>query len=203
MADLFSYLTEEVIESITRISHTLEEQHFDGTIEISSQQFVINETNGQQYAYAIHHSANQQQIRSYERINEITTEILNDGDIHPVPPVYQLNYNLEWKFQVIRVIKDIIGDNNLNATQLQKYYQLGRLYQNVPNEHRRRLTALKFDLEKKCKTRTMDTHLRIARRTWQIFNKIGLKRLERDINVTPFQIGRLVNDEFEKVLRSI
>ena len=46
MADLFSYFTEEVIDSITKISHTLEEQNFDGTIEISSQQFVINETNG-------------------------------------------------------------------------------------------------------------------------------------------------------------
>ena len=78
-------------------------------------------------------------------------------------------------------MKDIIEDHNLNATQLQKYYQLGRLYQNVPNKHKRRLTALKYDLEKKCKTRTMDTH----------------------INVIPFQIGRLLNNEFEEVLKGI
>ena len=97
MADLFSYLTEEVIDSITKISHTLEEQNFDGTIEISSQQFIINETNGQQYAYAIHHNVNQQQIRSHARVDEIITEILHDENIHPVPPLYQLNYNLEWK----------------------------------------------------------------------------------------------------------
>ena len=128
MADLFLYLTEEVIESITKISHTLEKQNFDRTIEISSQQFVINETNGQQYAYAIHHNADQQQIWSHARISEIVNEILHDRDIYPVPSIYQLNNNLQWKAQVIQVIKDIIDDHNLNATQLQKYYHLGRLF---------------------------------------------------------------------------
>ena len=49
----------------------------------------------------------------------------------------------------------------------------------------------------------MNIYLRIAKRTWQIFNKIGLKRLEKDINVTSFQIGRLVNNEFEEVLKGI
>ena len=59
MADLFSYITEEVIESINKISRSLEEQQFDGTINITAQQFIITESNGQQYAYEIRHSARQ------------------------------------------------------------------------------------------------------------------------------------------------
>lgn len=46
MADLFSYITEEVIESINKISRSLEEQQFDGTINVTAQQFVITESNG-------------------------------------------------------------------------------------------------------------------------------------------------------------
>lgn len=136
-------------------------------------------------------------------MSEIITEILYSGDDDPIPPIYQLENNFAWKTQAIRVLKDILKENHFNSTQLQKYYHLGKLFQNIPKEYNRRISALKFQLEKECKTRTMDTHLRIAKRTWQIFNKIGLQRLQREINITPFQIGKLVNAEFEEVLENI
>ena len=186
MADLFPYITEEVIEAINKISHSLEEQNFNGAINITSQQFIINEATGQQYAYEIRHNARQQQIQSYARISDIVTELLYQGDVHPVPSTYQLNNNLEWKAQIIRILTDIIESHDYNATQLQKYYQLGRLYQNIPRQYKRKLTALKYDFEKECRTRTIDNHLRITKRTWQIFTKIGLQRLQRNIDITSY-----------------
>ena len=93
MADLFSYITEEVIESINKISRSLEGQQFDGTINITAQQFVITEPNGQQYTYEIRHSARQQEIQSHARVSEIITEILYSGDDDPIPPIYQLENN--------------------------------------------------------------------------------------------------------------
>ena len=116
MADLFPYITEEVIEAINKISRSLEEQNFNGAINITSQQFIINEATGQQYAYEIRHNARQQQIQSYARISDIVTELLYQEDVHPVPSTYQLNNDLEWKAQIIRILTDIIESHDYNAT---------------------------------------------------------------------------------------
>ena len=100
-------------------------------------------------------------------------------------------------------VYDIINNKSLEAEQLQKYYHLGQLYQNKPASYYRQLKALKYELETNCGTRTVNFHLRIANRVKKIFDKKGFNRLLCNIDISPSSIGRLKEEELEKILEQI
>jgi len=206
MADLFEYVTEEVQTAITLIATTMKQHNFEGTIEISPEEYFIMEPSGQQFPFIINHLNNKKQLQQESQIKvfDMITELNYSGpEFYPPSLVYQYNKNVPWKSQIQQVLYDIINNKSLEAEQLQKYYHLGQLYQNKPVSYYRQLKALKYELETTCGTRTINFHLRIANRVKKIFDKKGFNRLLCNIDISPSSIGRLKEEELEKILEQI
>jgi hypothetical protein len=203
MANLFPYITEDVLKAIQLISTIVKEHKFDGIISITSEEYTIFESKGQAYSYTVSHQHENTQ-ESQMKIFDMITEINRTGsDFYPPPLVYQYDQNTTWKSQVLQTLQDIIEHREAEATQLQKYYHLGQLFKNKPAEYHRQLRALKFELGTVCKTRTVQFHLRIAKRTRKIFEKKGLQHLHHNIDITPSEIGYLKEEDFKKILDQI
>ena len=206
MADLFPYITDNVLNAIDAIASTMREQQFGGNIIVTADEYTITELNGQTYSYAINQvdNNNRRQLESQLKIFDIVTELnFNGEDTYPFPLVYQYNKNNSWKSQLQQIIKDIINNKGLEAEQLQKYYHLESLYKNKPASYNRQLRALKYELETSCETRTIDFHLRIAKRVKRIFDKKGFNRLNKNIDLPPSTIGRLKEEELQQILEQI
>jgi len=206
MADLFDYITEEVQTAINLIATTMKQHNFGGTIEISPEEYSIMEPSGQQFPFIINHLNNKKQLQQESQIKvfDMITELNYSGsEFYPPSLVYQYNKNAPWKSQIQQVLKDIIQNRGLEAEQLQKYYHFGQLYKNRPASYHRQLRALKYELETTCGTRTITFHLRIANRVRKIFDKKDFNRLLCNIDISPSSIGRLNEEELEKILEQI
>ena len=96
MADLFPYITDNVLNAIDTIASTMKEQQFKGSITVTAEEYTITEPNGQTYFYAINQTENnKQQQESQLKIFDIVTELNYSGeDNYLLSLVYQYNRNV-------------------------------------------------------------------------------------------------------------
>ncbi|CAG8688525.1 7461_t:CDS:1 [Ambispora gerdemannii] len=193
---------EEIVTATLQLARTLQKHRFNGAFNLTVDQLILAE-NGQLQCIDLDTTAIPNEVTI---VDEIVDEVVNTRTDPRSPRVeYYFHIACPWEEKVEHITYDVHQVPDNNRTQLQRYYYLGSLLSDTPQQCSQSLQAFKEQIvsQQWVNLPSLNRHWQIGKRTFRLFQNYGPNRIGDYSILTPDRISRLKVQEIEELIQRI